>query len=488
MTTSDTSFSPVPWLNVPYIRSLVEKARTEDRPAIEALLAKKKKELDEVMEHKTGALEDRELKGVTLEEIAVLLGIKSPDLSKKLRDLAKEVKLHIYGNRIVTFAPLYISNLCKNECNYCAFRASNKEIVRIAMTQKEIAEQTKILIDQGHKRILMVAGEAYQAKDDGFQYVLNSMKTIYSVKDGNGEIRRVNANVAPLSVEDFKLLREAGVGTYQCFQETYDPVVYKRHHLSGPKSDYVWRMNVFDRAIQAGIGDFGMGALLGLADWRFEALALKSHISHLEEQGSGAHTISFPRIEPATGSDVSLNPPNKVSDDDFLNMISIMRLAVPYTGMIMSTRENPEMRRKTLEVGVSQISAGSRTDPGGYSADDKGAVSGQFFVGDHRSLDEVVKELLENGFIPSWCTACETKGREGGDFLKIAKIGAIKKTCTPNALVTLKEYLLDYALPETKKVGDALIDKEVGLLEEPRNANTRLTLEKTEKGARGECF
>jgi 2-iminoacetate synthase len=484
----DPSFSPVPWLNVPKLRSLVATAaQKENRSEIENILNKVANELDAAKNAKPSDPE-AVLKGLDLSEIATLSGIQSDDLNERLQTMAKQVKEHIYGNRIVTFAPLYFSNFCKNECSYCAFRVRNLELKRVSLTQEEIAEQTRLLIRQGQKRILIVAGEAYPEKFHGFDYVLETMKTVYSIKEGKGEVRRINANLAPLSVEQFKLLLNAGVGTYQCFQETYDPVAYPQYHKSGTKADYLWRANVFDRAIDAGIGDFGMGVLLGLADWRFDILALTCHIRHLESRGSGAHTISFPRIEPAAGSDVSQNPPQQVTDKDFLKIISIMRLAIPYTGMIMSTRETPEMRRKTLECGISQVSAGSRTDPGGYT-EGQAADYGQFEVGDHRPLDEVVKELLSCGFIPSWCTACEQKGREGGRFLKEwAMPGKIKNNCTPNALVTLKEYLDDYASPETKKVGENVIEKEVARMTPQRKEITTLMLDATSKGERGRCI
>jgi len=477
---------PVSWLDVSQLRFLSHKYKAEDRAAALRIFEKMDSALAEAKEQRKSGSTQKTLKGIDLEEMAVLSAIKSHDLLERLHATAKNIKEHTYGNRIVTFAPLYISNFCKNECLYCAFRASNLELERTELTLAQIEQQARILVRQGHKRVLLVSGEAYPGKD-GLQYVLDAMRALYSVKEGKGDIRRVNANIAPLSVEDFIRLREAGVGTYQCFQETYDPIAYKEFHKKGSKADYVWRANVFDRATEAGIGDFGMGFLLGLADWRFEILALKCHISHIEDLGSGAHTISFPRIEPAHGSDVSLNPPHIVSDEDFLKIISIMRLAVPYTGMIMSTRETPEVRKKTLECGISQVSAGSRTDPGGYT-EGQDARAGQFELGDHRPLDEVVKELLENGFIPSWCTACETKGREGSHFITVwAKTGEIKKRCTPNALITLTEYLQDYASPETRAIGEEVIRREVARIEQPRQGDTQTLLDMAVEGKRGLC-
>ncbi len=485
--TSENLDMPVSWLDVPAIRALVQKHQEEDRLAVKKIFKKMCLAVEEARTKEALSPDKRELKGITLDEIAALSTIKSPDLLEELHATAKQIKEYTYGNRIVTFAPLYITNFCKNECDYCAFRASNLDLPRTELSLEQIANQARILVRQGHKRVLLVAGESYSKELGGFQYILDAMKTLYSIKEGKGDIRRVNANIAPLSVEDFIRLREAGVGTYQCFQETYDPDVYKKHHLKGKKADYAWRANVFDRANEAGIGDFGMGFLLGLADWRFEILALKCHIAHIEELGSGAHTISFPRIEPANGSEVSLNPPNVVSDEDFLKIISIMRLAVPYTGMIMSTRETPEIRKKTLECGISQVSAGSRTDPGGYT-EGQDARAGQFELGDHRPLDEVVRDLLETGFIPSWCTACETKGREGSHFITLwAKTGEIKKRCTPNALITLTEYLEDYASPETKAIGLNVVRKEVEKLEQPRQDDTQKLLDITYGGKRGLC-
>ncbi|MCL2505938.1 MAG: [FeFe] hydrogenase H-cluster radical SAM maturase HydG [Alphaproteobacteria bacterium] len=486
-TESAEDVSPVEWLDVKKLRSLVSAHQEEDKIAIEEILRRKEQELSEV-EKQPLTVDGGNVKlytGLELEEMAVLSAIEDKALTERMHKLAKRVKQYIYGNRIVTFAPLYYSNYCKNECDYCAFRVKNLDMPRVMLSQEEIAEQVEILINQGQKRILMVSGEAYKG-ENGFDYVVQTMKTIYGVKVGNNSIRRVNANLAPLTVEEFVRLREAGVGTYQCFQETYDPIAYKQHHKSGKKADFKWRLEVYDRAVEAKIGDFGLGVLLGLADWKYDILALKSHINHLEDIGAGAHTVSFPRIEPAKGSEVSRDPQYQISDKDFLNVIAIMRLAVPYVGMIMSTRETPEMRKKTLECGISQISAGSRVDIGGYSDNDSKEEDGQFHVEDHRSLDEVVKELLKDGFIPSWCTACEDKGREGGDFIVNWAIpGKIKNMCTPNALITLKEYLCDYASLETKQIGRDVIAKEVGMMQNKLKGTTEKFLKATEEGERG---
>lgn len=404
-------------------------------------------------------LRAREMKGINADDVAVLSAISDPEQMAALFDTACYIKDEIYGRRLVIFAPLYVSNLCANECLYCAFRVKNTEIRRRALTMAEIAQETRILIDQGHKRVLVVAGESYPVQ--GFQYILNAIETVYSVKHNNGEIRRVNVNVAPLTLEQFKQLKDAKIGTYQVFQETYHLETYKTVHVSGKKRDYDWRLTAVDRAMEAGINDVGIGVLLGLADWRFDILALMQHIAHLESKfGVGPHTISVPRLEPATGADLASHPPKPVSDVDFRKIVAILRLAVPYTGIIMSTRETPEMRRETFALGVSQISAGSRTNPGGY-AEDEQMDSSQFSLGDHRSLDEVIRSVAELGYIPSFCTGCYRLGRTGADFMDLAKPGEIKMHCAPNAISTFQEYLMDYGSPETREVGERLIAKAI---------------------------
>ncbi len=396
-------------------------------------------------------------KGLSDEDVAVLMSIQSPDLAQELYHAASSVKDMIYGKRLVIFAPLYISNLCNNECLYCAFRAKNTAIKRRALTQDEIAHEVKMLVEQGHKRVLVVAGESYPK--EGFDYVLKSIETVYSVKSGRGEIRRVNANVAPLTIPEFKQLKAAKIGTFQLFQETYHRATYSQMHLAGRKMDYDWRVTAIDRAMEAGINDVGIGVLFGLYNWKFEMLAMLQHIRHLEKKfGVGPHTISVPRLEPATGSDVASLPPHAVSDDDFRKIVAILRLAVPYTGIIMSTRENAQMRREGFDLGISQISAGSRTDPGGYSTDHSGEVNGQFSLGDHRSLDEVIADVAALGYIPSFCTGCYRLGRTGADFMDMAKPGEIKAHCGPNAVSTFTEYLMDYASPATREAGFKLID------------------------------
>jgi 2-iminoacetate synthase len=423
-----------------------------------------------------------EMKGLDARDVAALCSVESPELAAELFEAARRVKEDIYGNRLVLFAPLYISNLCSNECLYCAFRASNKQLARRTLSQEEIVRETEILIRQGQKRVLLVAGESYP--EEGFDYVLKSIETIYSVKSGHGEIRRINANVAPLDVETFKELKAAGIGTYQCFQETYHRETYARMHKSGRKRDFDWRATVFDRAMEAGIDDVGMGVLFGLADWKFEVLAMMDTIAHMEKTfGFGCHTISVPRMEPALGSDVAAAPPHPVSDADFMKLVAILRLAVPYTGIIMSTRESADIRRATFDMGVSQISAGSRTNPGGY-CDNEVAESQQFQLGDHRSLEEVVRDVAELGFVPSFCTACYRTGRTGKDFMDLAKPGLIKRKCAPNALASFEEYLLDYAGEATKTSGARVISKELEDMDPAVGKLARGLIDKVDQGRR----
>lgn len=406
----------------------------------------------------------REMHGLDASDMAALMENNDPELLEEMYAAARQVKNEIYGNRLVLFAPLYISNLCSNECLYCAFRARNRELVRRALSPEEIASETRILIEQGHKRVLLVSGERYPK--EGLDYVLKAIETIYSTRSGHGEIRRVNANVAPLSVEDFQRLKAAKIGTYQCFQETYHRETYAAVHIAGVKRDFDWRATCFDRAMQAGIDDVGIGVLFGLYDWKYEVLAMKQEIDHLEDAfGVGPHTISVPRLEPAVGSSLAYAPPHPVSDSDFKKIIALLRLAVPYTGIIMSTRENAGTRRGTFELGVSQISAGSRCDPGGYAASADGYNAEQFQLGDHRSLDEVVRDVATLGYTPSFCTACYRLGRTGADFMDMAKPGLIKHHCAPNALSSCMEYLIDYAKPETRKVGENLIAHELDTME-----------------------
>jgi 2-iminoacetate synthase len=416
-----------------------------------------------------------ECKGLEPDEIAALASITDKEQMEKLFHAARAVKEHIYGRRLVLFAPLYISNLCANECLYCAFRAKNMAIKRRVLTQDEIRREVEALVDQGHKRILLLTGESNPAS--GFRYLLDSIETVYSVKRGRGEIRRVNVEVAPATVEEFKQLKAAKIGTYICFQETYHRATYAAVHQGGKKRDYDWRVSVFDRAMEGGVDDVGIGVLYGLFDWKFELLAIFQHIRHLEARfGVGPHTISVPRLEPATGSVLAGNPPHAVNDIDFRKIVAILRLAVPYTGIIMSTRETAAMRRDTFALGVSQISAGSRTNPGGYASDDLTEADGQFSLGDHRSLDEVVRDAASMGYIPSFCTGCYRLGRTGADFMDLAKPGEIKAHCDPNAISTFLEYLEDYASVEIKALGNRVVDEAI-------RAMTGIARERSEKMA-----
>lgn len=425
----------------------------------------------------------RLLKGLEADEIAVLTAISDPDLLGELFNTARFVKETIYGRRLVLFAPLYISNLCKNECLYCAFRARNEEVKRRALTQDEIRREVEILVNQGHKRILLVAGEAYP--QEGFSYILKAIDTIYATRVENGEIRRVNVNVAPMTTDEFRQLKAAQIGTYQLFQETYHRQTYNRVHVRGKKTDYNWRITAMDRAMEAGIDDVGIGVLFGLCDWRFEILALMQHIRHLEEKfGVGPHTISVPRLEPATGSDISAHPPQPVSDIDFRKIVAILRLAVPYTGIIMSTRETPNMRRETFALGVSQISAGSRTNPGGYAEGKDVEDEAQFSLGDHRQLDEVIHDVTKLGYIPSFCTGCYRLGRTGQDFMDLAKPGLIREHCDPNALSTFLEYLMDYGSQDTKESGLLLINKVLKEMEDVPRQRAEKMLQAVRSGRR----
>lgn len=422
----------------------------------------------------------RSLAGLRPEDAAFLSRLERPEELEQLFDAARAVKEEIYGPRVVLFAPLYLSSHCVNECSYCAFR-SGHAMPRRTLTRAEVAAEAAVLCRTGHKRVLLVAGEA--AGGGQLDQVIEAIRTLYAVREGAGEIRRVNVNLAPLPVEGLRRLAAAGIGTYQVFQETYHAPTYRSVHLSGPKADFGWRLSAMDRAMEAGIEDVGVGPLLGLHDWRFELLALLQHVAHLESTwGVGPHTISVPRLEPAEGSAVAARPPHPVSDADFLKLVAILRLAVPYTGIILSTREAPEVRRRALALGVSQISAGSRTDVGGYAGGER--QPGQFQLGDPRSLDAVVRDLAELGLVPSFCTACYRLGRTGGDFMDLARPGAIKAHCDPNALSTLCEYLHDHASPETAAAGLGLLRARLSAMGEGPQLTARALLAQVHAGRR----
>ena len=397
------------------------------------------------------------MQGLSLNDVASLLRIENSTEIHKIMETAKTVKEEIYGKRLVLFAPVYTGNVCVNNCAYCAFRVSNKELARKVLDMKEIEMETRSLLSEGHKRILLICGESPRNNTD---YMVEAIRTVYGVREGDYAVKRINVELAPMSVEDFRKIKQEKIGTYVCFQETYDEELYKEYHPAGtPKADYLNRLTVMDRAMEAGIDDVGLGVLFGLADYRFEILALMEHAKHLENEfGCGPHTISFPRIEPAEGAPLTENIPHQVNDDDFKKIIAIIRLALPYTGIILSTRENDTMRTELFNYGVSQISAGSRTNPGSYSDEEEKSGS-QFSLGDHRSLEEVISSMIDSGYIPSFCTGCYRKGRIGQDFMDLAKPGLIKEYCFPNALFSFKEYLHDFAEEETKLKGEELIRK-----------------------------
>jgi 2-iminoacetate synthase len=397
---------------------------------------------------------------LNLNETSALLRCEDPELIEEIFDAARTLKRNVYGNRIVLFAPLYIGNDCVNDCLYCAFRRSNAEAVRRTLTPDEISQQVTALEDSGHKRLILVFGE--HPKYDA-EFMARTVRNVYSVTSGHGEIRRVNINAAPLDHDGYKIMHDAGIGTYQVFQETYHHESYAKIHPGGTrKGDYSWRLDALNRAMEAGCDDVGIGALFGIHNWRFEVMGLVAHALELQRKYDvGPHTISFPRLQPAHG--ISMDNFSLVSDDDFVRLVAILRLAVPYTGLILTARESAELRRKVMEFGVSQIDAGSRIELGGYteSGDAQCMDREQFALGDIRSLDEVMGELLQDGYVPSFCTACYRLGRTGEHFMEFAIPGFIKRFCTPNALTTLMEYLVDYSSPQTRQAGDALIKTEL---------------------------
>lgn len=420
----------------------------------EALIQEQLKKVQTFDEKRFSDILDRalETKGLSIDDTAFLLNVRDPEAIERMTRVAVQVKEKIYGRRLVLFAPLYTSSFCSNECLYCGFRATLHSS-RKRLNLDEIRHETEALINMGHKRVLMVAGEdATLSADD----IRKQVEAIYSVKLPKGNIRRVNVNVAPTSEENFRIIKSSGIGTYQCFQETYHRETYRKMHVKGKKTDYDYRLHVFDRAIKGGIDDFGMGVLFGLYDCRFEILAMLQHIAFLEKHfGIGPHTISIPRLEAAEGCDVHETSSHLIKDNDLVLITAILRLTVPYTGIILSTRESIPMRTRLLDVGVSQMSAGSITNPGGYAEHDDSAA--QFAVQDHRSLDEVIRSACTAGFVPSFCTGCYRRGRTGEAFQHLAKDHHISPYCSLNALTTLQEYLEDFATPETRAAGEACI-------------------------------
>lgn len=411
----------------------------------------------------------RAFKGLTHREAALLLECSDPDLTERVFELANEIKHRFYGNRIVMFAPLYLSNYCVNGCVYCPYHAKNRRIRRKKLTQEEIRAEVIALQDMGHKRLALEAGE--HPLKNPIEYILESIETIYSIKHKNGAIRRVNVNIAATTVENYRRLRDAGIGTYILFQETYNKSNYEALHPTGPKSDYAWHTEAMDRAMQGGIDDVGIGVLFGLETYRYDFVGLLMHAEHLEATyGVGPHTISLPRLCKADDVDTD-DFENAVPDDIFYKIVAVTRIAVPYTGMIISTRESARSRERLLELGITQLSGGSRTSVGGYvSPEPEEENSAQFDIADHRSLDEVVEWLLDLNHIPSFCTACYREGRTGDRFMTLLKNGQISNCCLPNALMTLKEYIRDYASPATRAKGEAMIKR---LLEDIPNERVR---------------
>lgn len=423
-------------------------------------------------------------KGLSHREASVLLACEMPDKIQQIYALAEQLKKDFYGNRIVMFAPLYLSNYCINGCVYCPYHAKNKHIARKKLTQEEIVKEVMALQDMGHKRLALEAGE--DPVNNPIEYILECIKTIYSIQHKNDAIRRVNVNIAATTVEEYQMLKEAGIGTYILFQETYHKESYEQLHPTGPKHNYAYHTEAMDRAMEGGIDDVGLGVLFGLERYAYEFAGLLMHAEHLEAvHGVGPHTISVPRVKRADDIDPDAFD-NGIDDEIFAKIIACIRIAVPYTGMIISTRESKEVRERALHLGVSQISGGSRTSVGGYCEEEpEDENSEQFDVSDKRTLDEVVHWLMDLGYIPSFCTACYREGRTGDRFMSLCKSGQIQNCCHPNALMTLKEYLEDYASPDTKKIGEALIQKELGNI--PKEKVREITvhhLQEIEKGNR----
>jgi 2-iminoacetate synthase len=424
---------------------------------------------------------------LTMEETAVLVNAVGTDLVDEIKQGARELKKIVYGNRIVLFAPLYIGNKCTNNCQYCGFRISNKDAVRKTLTDDEIIKEVEALENNGQKRLILVYGEH---PDYSAEYIAHTVRLVYRVKKDRGEIRRVNINAAPQDIEGFRKVGESGIGTYQIFQETYHPEAYKWYHLGGKKRNYEWRLTSLDRAQEAGIDDVGIGALFGLYDWRFEVLGLLRHTNHLEAcYNVGPHTISFPRLKDAVT--LQLNSKYQTGDEDFKKLVAILRLAVPYTGLILTAREAPDVRREVMQYGVSQIDGGTKLELGSYSQsrnEEQNLNREQFRINDPRSLSEVIDELLTNDYIPSFCTSCYRAGRTGEHFMEFSVPGFIKRFCTPNALLTLSEYLCDYATGELAEKGWKVIDNNMKKLDQGVMQKTVEKLERIKQGERDLYF
>lgn len=423
---------------------------------------------------------------LTLAETAVLVNASGTELEEEIKEGAKTLKQRVYGNRIVLFAPLYVGNRCTNNCQYCGFRVSNREAVRKTLSDIQIKKEVEALEENGQKRLILVYGEH---PDYSPEYIAHTVRLVYGIKKGHGEIRRVNINAAPLDIEGFRIVGSAGIGTYQIFQETYHPEAYKWYHLGGKKRDYNYRLTALDRAQEAGIDDVGIGALFGLYDWRFEVLGLVRHANHLEAcYNVGPHTISFPRIKAANNV---ISNQYETSDEDFKRLVATLRLAVPYTGLILTARESPDVRREVIQYGVSQIDGGTKLELGSYSDthnEEQDLNREQFKINDSRSLADVIDELLENDYIPSFCTSCYRMGRTGEHFMEFSVPGFIKRFCTPNAILTLSEYICDYGQGETVEKGWKVIEKNLEKLEAPVASSTRQKIEKIKNGERDLYF
>ncbi|WP_379127501.1 [FeFe] hydrogenase H-cluster radical SAM maturase HydG [Paenibacillus sp. sgz500958] len=429
----------------------------------------------------------RECKGLTHREAAVLLEVTDSDVLDDIYKSAKVIKEKIYGNRIVLFAPLYISNHCVNNCEYCGYKHTNTDFLRRKLSMEELADEVRVLQELGHKRLVVEAGEDPVNCD--IDYVVDCIRTIYSVKVDNGSIRRVNINIAATTIDDYKKLRDAEIGTYILFQETYHRPTYSAMHIQGPKRDYDWHTTAMDRAQMGGIDDVGVGVLYGLYDHKYDTIAMLMHAEHLEVRfGVGPHTVSVPRLREAVGVNLETYP-HLVKDEDFKKLVAVLRLAVPYAGMILSTREEPSFRDEVIKLGISQVSAGSSTGVGGYMEAKQGTASQskekpQFEVSDHRSPQEIIRGLCQDGYVPSYCTACYREGRTGDRFMRLAKSGQIHNVCQPNSLLTFKEYLLDYADEETRVLGEEIIRK--GLEDIPKEAARKATINRLQRIENGE--
>ncbi|WP_290095884.1 [FeFe] hydrogenase H-cluster radical SAM maturase HydG [uncultured Duncaniella sp.] len=408
----------------------------------------------------------KDCRGLTHREAAVLLESTDPEVTERVKDLARDIKKRFYGNRIVMFAPLYLSNYCVNGCTYCPYHAINRDIPRRKLSQEEIRREVTALQDMGHKRLAIEAGE--DPRNNPLEYILESIDTIYSTHHRNGAIRRVNVNIAATTVENYRRLRDAKIGTYILFQETYHKDNYERLHPKGPKSDYAYHTEAMDRAMEGGIEDIGLGVLYGLSTYLYDFIGLLMHAEHLEERfGVGPHTISVPRI--CSAFDIEKGNFNDgISDELFCRIVAVLRIAVPYTGLIVSTRESPAVRAKILDLGVSQMSGGSKTTVGGYTDEPEAEDTAQFDVSDHRTLSQVVEWLLDTGHIPSFCTACYREGRTGDRFMSLVKSGQIANCCGPNAIMTLKEFMVDYGSPSLREKGEALIMRELNSITNPK--------------------